>query len=418
MEIHIPETALVLLIGAPGSGVDAFVTRYFTETERIGLRRLRAMLGDDPWASADTALARELMTRIIDARLAGGRLVVLSEDVSARDHRRLWIEVARGHEVPIIGIVIDRAVEDCRARLLELGRIRELGGVEKQVKRVRHGLDSMADEGFSAIYRIDDEVPVVRFESPPRRYRHLTCGFDIIGDVHGCHQELRTLLDRLGYRREDGRWIHPEERMVALTGDLVDRGPDSPGVLRVAMALLASGRGLWVAGNHDVKLARKLGGKDVAVRHGLEATLEQLAGEPAEFSTSVRKTIEGLGSHYILDEGRLVVAHAGLEASLQGRDTVTAWQFALYGQSTGEVDEMGLPIRYPWAERYRGEVAVVYGHTPVREPAWVNNTICVDTGCVFGGSLTALRWPERALVSVPAARVYYRHGTVAESGEG
>ena len=79
----------------------------------------------------------------------------------------------------------------------------------------------------------------------------------------------------------------------------------------------------------------------------------------------------------------------------------------MYGETTGETDEFGLPVRYNWAAEYRGRAMVVYGHTPVPEPEWLNRTICIDTGCVFGGKLTALRYPEKELVSVPALQTYY-----------
>jgi protein phosphatase len=81
--------------------------------------------------------------------------------------------------------------------------------------------------------------------------------------------------------------------------------------------------------------------------------------------------------------------------------------FALYGETTGETDQFGLPVRYPWATDYRGRATVLYGHTPVPTPEWVNDTLCLDTGCVFGGRLTALRYPERELVSVAARQTYY-----------
>ena len=110
----------------------------------------------------------------------------------------------------------------------------------------------------------------------------------------------------------------------------------------------------------------------------------------------------------MLDDGKLVVAHAGLPANMQGRGSGKVRDFALYGDTTGETDEYGLPVRYPWAQEYRGRAMVVYGHTPVPEPEWLNRTICIDTGCVFGGRLTALRYPERELVSVPAAATYYQ----------
>ena len=109
----------------------------------------------------------------------------------------------------------------------------------------------------------------------------------------------------------------------------------------------------------------------------------------------------------MLDGGRLVVAHAGLIERYHGRASGRVRDFCLYGQTTGETDEYGLPVRYPWAQEYRGRAVVLYGHTPVPEPEWLNNTMCLDTGCVFGGRLTALNYPERTLVSVPAARVYH-----------
>jgi polynucleotide kinase-phosphatase len=162
-----------------------------------------------------------------------------------------------------------------------------------------------------------------------------------------------------------------------------------------------------VPGNHEQKLARKLNGRNVQLTHGLPETLAQLSALPASFSEEVRVFIEGLVSHYVLDGGNLVVAHAGLKEAYQGRTSGRVRSFALYGETTGETDEYGLPVRYPWARDYRGSAAVVYGHTPTPTPEWINNTICLDTGCVFGGSLTALRWPSRELVSVPAAREYY-----------
>ncbi len=114
-----------------------------------------------------------------------------------------------------------------------------------------------------------------------------------------------------------------------------------------------------------------------------------------------------LVSHYVLDDGKLVVAHAGMKEEMQGRGSAKVRDFALYGETTGETDEFGLPVRYNWAAEYRGKAMVVYGHTPVPEPEWLNRTINIDTGCVFGGKLTALRYPEKELISVPALRTYY-----------
>jgi protein phosphatase len=96
-----------------------------------------------------------------------------------------------------------------------------------------------------------------------------------------------------------------------------------------------------------------------------------------------------------------------MKEAYQGRASSRVRDFALYGETTGETDDYGLPVRYNWAAEYRGSATVVYGHTPVVNAEWLNRTICLDTGCVFGGRLTALRYPENQLVSVEAASVYY-----------
>jgi len=173
------------------------------------------------------------------------------------------------------------------------------------------------------------------------------------------------------------------------------------------MGMVRSGTALCIPGNHDVRLVRKLRGRNVPLTHGLAETVAQLEDEPPEFVEEIIGFLDRLVSHYVLDGGRLVVAHAGLKESMQGRASGRVRDFALFGETTGETDEFGLPVRYDWATEYRGEAMVVYGHTPVPEAEWVNRTINIDTGCAFGGKLTALRYPEKELVSVPAGRTYY-----------
>jgi protein phosphatase len=154
---------------------------------------------------------------------------------------------------------------------------------------------------------------------------------------------------------------------------------------------------------------RKIRGRNVQVTQGLAESLAQFEAYDARyrgFAQVAAEFFDDLVSHYVLDGGRLVVAHAGLKESMQGRGSGAVREFCLYGETTGETDEFGLPVRYPWAQDYRGESMVVYGHTPVPEPEWLNRTINIDTGCVFGGKLTALRYPEKELVSVPARETY------------
>ena len=243
--------------------------------------------------------------------------------------------------------------------------------------------------------------------------RNDTGPFDIIGDVHGCADELIELLSRLGYRAKlhgVGAERHalvstPKGRRVVFVGDLVDRGPRSPDALRIAMAMVEAGQALCVPGNHDAKFLRWLQGRNVKPIHGFDTTIEQMGAEPPEFHARVRAFIEGLPLHLWLDRGALVVAHAGIRQEMLGSAAGHVREFCLYGDTDG-TDADGLPIRYHWAATYEGSAAIVYGHTPVPDSGWVNNTLCIDTGCCFGGSLTALRWPEREIVSVPAQRMY------------
>jgi protein phosphatase len=238
--------------------------------------------------------------------------------------------------------------------------------------------------------------------------------FDIIGDVHGCADELVDLLGKLGYavRLEgtgDARRVvstAPEGRRAVFLGDLVDRGPNSPDVLRIVMDMCAAGQAIAVIGNHDDKLMRHFKGHDVKLTHGLDRTVADIAAEGDELRPRVLAFLSELPSHALLDGGRLAVAHAGIRENMLGRDSKGARRFGLYGDTSGHLDENGLPERFDFAVDYAGAAAVVYGHTPVAEPEWHNNTVCIDTGCVFGGKLTALRWPEREFVSVPGREAY------------
>ncbi len=255
----------------------------------------------------------------------------------------------------------------------------------------------------------NQEAPIIKVDS-----RHQSGPFDIIGDVHGCIDELTTLLQQLGYgvrfagTGNDRRAVTstPAGRRVLFVGDLVDRGPNSPDVLRLVMDMAAAGQAHTIAGNHDDKFRRWLRGNKVKISSGLERTIAQLEGEPDAFKARTLEFLNRLPSHAWLDAGRLAIAHAGIKESMLGRTYPRAHEFGLFGDTSGRVGPDGLAERFNWAADYRGDTAIVYGHTPVAEAQWLNNTLCIDTGCVFGGKLTALRWPEREIVSVPALGAY------------
>ncbi|MFE2100884.1 polynucleotide kinase-phosphatase [Streptomyces sp. NPDC059468] len=407
--LPVTDLSLVVLVGASGSGKSTFARRHFKPTEVISSDFCRGLVADDENDQSASGDAFDVLHYIAGKRLAAGRRTVVDATSVQQDSRRQLVELAKKYDVLPIAIVLDVPEEVCAqrnaARTDRADMPRRV--IQRHIRELRRSLRHLEREGFRKVHvlrgveEIDGATVVT--EKRFNDLSHLTGPFDIIGDIHGCASELEALLARLGYA--DG--VHPDGRTAVFVGDLVDRGPDSPGVLRRVMSMTGSGNALCVPGNHENKYGRYLKGRKVQHTHGLAETIAQMEGESEEFKAEVRRFLEGLVSHYVLDGGKLVVCHAGLPEKYHGRTSGRVRSHALYGDTTGETDEFGLPVRYPWAEDYRGRAAVVYGHTPVPEATWLNNTICLDTGAVFGGKLTALRWPERELVDVPAERVWY-----------
>ena len=417
-ELHIPELSLVVLIGASGSGKTTFARRAFAPFEVIGSDYCRALVSGDENDQSASGDAFDVLHYIAGKRLDRGLLTVVDATNVSRESRAQLVQLARDHDVLPVAIVLDVPLEVALERnVARPDRDFGPGPVKRQAAMLRKSVRGLGREGFRTVHVLRsaeevDEATVVR-DRLLNDYSDQHGPFDIVGDVHGCLDELLALLDALGYdvrRDDDGRAVdavHPEGRRLVFVGDLVDRGPSSVGVLRLAMGMTAAGHALAVPGNHEAKLVRALDGRNVQVAHGLERTLAELAEETPGFREEVREWCRGLVSHLVLDDRRLVVAHAGLKEAYHGRASGRVRSFALYGDTTGETDEYGLPVRYPWAEEYRGRATVVYGHTPTPVLEWVNNTLCLDTGCVFGGALSALRYPERETVQVPAGAVHY-----------
>jgi protein phosphatase len=416
--LAVPELSLVCLVGASGSGKSTFAAAHFGPFEVLSSDFCRGLVSDDPDDQSATAAAFEVLHHIAGKRLDAGRLTVVDATNVQPEARRSLVALAREHDVLPVAIVLDLPERVCLDR--NAARPDRAFGdrvVKRQRDQLRRSLRSLRREGFRTVHVLGSEQEVsdavVVREKLLTDLRDRPGPFDVVGDVHGCRAELEQLLDQLGYgllHDEAGRPVDavpPPGRTAVFVGDLVDRGPDSPGVLRLVMGMVAAGHALAVPGNHESKLVKALQGRDVQVSHGLEETLVQLGGETAEFRTEVEQFCHGLVSHLVLDGGRLVVAHAGLLEKYHGRSSARVRSFALYGDTTGETDEFGLPVRYPWAQEYRGAATVLYGHTPTPEPEWVNGTMCLDTGAVFGGHLTALRYPEKELVQVPAQQVWY-----------
>ncbi|MGH7224973.1 MAG: polynucleotide kinase-phosphatase, partial [Gemmataceae bacterium] len=412
-------------MGPSGSGKSTFACKHFLPTEILSSDACRGMVSDDENNQAVTKEAFEVLHFIAAKRLALGRLAVIDATNVQLESRKPLVQLARQYHCLPVAIVLNLPERLCHERN-QLRAERNFGPhvVRQQHAQLRRSLRGLGREGFRHVFVLEspEEVEAATVERTSlwndKRQEHGP--FDIIGDVHGCCDELEILLQQLGYVAAsadagDSVWgnrayAHPQGRKAVFVGDLVDRGPRILDSVRLVRNMIYCGSALCVPGNHDMKLMRKLQGRDVQITHGLANSLAEIDALPDEIREPFRKELaeflDGLVSHYVFDGGKLVVAHAGMKAEMQGRGSGRVRDFALYGETTGETDEFGLPIRFNWAAEYRGSAMVVYGHTPVPEAAWLNGTVNIDTGCVFGGKLTALRYPEREFVSVPAARTY------------
>lgn len=424
MEIQIPKLSVVVLIGPSGAGKSTFARRHFAGSEVLSSDVCRGLVSDDENDQSATTDAFDVLHYIASKRLARGRLVVIDATNVQPEARRPLVQLARKYHCLPVAIVLNPPESVCQQRNVARDD-RSFGPhvVRHQRTQLRRSLKGLKREGFRHVFVMEsaeaiESATVTRVPLwNDKRAEHGP--FDIIGDVHGCGDELEALLEQLGYQRveleRESCWgavtyRHPEGRKAFFVGDLVDRGPRVVDVLQIVHNMIESGQALCVPGNHDMKLLRKLRGKNVRLTHGLAETMgeiESLSDDVREpFCAELAEFLDGLVSHYVVDDGKLVVAHAGMKEEMQGRGSGRVREFALYGETTGETDEFGLPERVNWAAEYRGSAMVVYGHTPVPEPEWLNHTVNVDTGCVFGGKLTALRYPEREFVSVAALRTY------------
>src|SRR5215210_2969538 len=303
-ELSIPALSLVVLIGVSGSGKSTFGWQHFRSTEVISSDFCRGLVADDENDQEATKPAFDLLHHIVGLRLAAGRLTVVDATNVQPESRRSLVALAKEHDVLPVAIVLDLPPRLCAERNAARPD-RNFGDhvIKRQHDQLRRSLRGLAREGFRTVHHLTSEAEIAEAViTRTRLYNDLrdqTGPFDVVGDVHGCLAELEALLDQLGYvisRDDHGRSVdaaHDERRMIFL-GDLVDRGPDTPGVLRLVMGMVATGNALCVAGNHEAKLVRALSARKVQVSHGLAETLAQLDAEPEEFRSAVLRFADGL----------------------------------------------------------------------------------------------------------------------------
>jgi serine/threonine protein phosphatase 1 len=212
--------------------------------------------------------------------------------------------------------------------------------------------------------------------------RHKSARTIVIGDVHGCYEELQDLLKELKPR--------PDDRLISV-GDLICKGPESRRVVEWAMAQ----KNLeCILGNHELRFlnCRRRGVIPNVKPYDLDV-YHQFGGFYEEAMNYVSRwplTVSGPG---------FLVVHAGFDPR-EGLE----WQSDVQLTTMRKLKDTG----EPWYELYKEKQLVVYGHWSKPEPVVRKNSIGLDSGCVYGGALTALILPERRLVSVPARRVYQK----------
>lgn len=411
-EISIPEVCLVAMVGATSSGKSEFCKRYFKPTEVLSSDFFRAMITDNENDQAISKEAFDLLFYAANKRLDNMKLTVVDATNIQKEARAQIIETAKRQNVHAAAIVLDLPEE----LLQERNKARSDRNLPPRVvsnhcREVKRAIRYLKRDGFRFVYVIDsleklENVKIIRTKMwNDRKEEHGP--FDVIGDVHGCIDELRMLLNKLGYIENSNGYVHPEGRKAAFLGDLCDRGPGNVEVLKLVMKMVSEGNALAVPGNHDVKLLKYLNGKQVQVTHGLDITVKEIEAQGEDFKKEVAQFLDSLVSHYVLDDGKLVICHAGIKEEYIGRASMRVREFCLYGETTGEYDTYGLPIRLDWAADYRGRANIVFGHIAGKEVKAVNGTYCIDTGCVFGGKLTAFRYPEKQIVDVDALKQYY-----------
>ena len=401
--IEIPEFCLVAMIGATSSGKSSFALKHFKPTEVLSSDFFRGMVADDENDQSASTDAFDLLFYAANKRLKGMKLTVIDATNTQERARKEILDLAREQNVHAAAIVLNLP----EALLLERNRARPDRGypdgvIHRHCQEVRRSIKGLKREGFRFVYVIDsmerlENTQVVRTKLwNDKKDDHGP--FDIIGDIHGCCDELEELLSSLGYVRGVRGYAHPEGRRAVFLGDLCDRGPRNADALETVMEMVKGGNALAVPGNHDVKLLKYLRGKNIQMTHGIDRTAAEMEARGEQFRAEAADFLDGLVSHYVFDDGRLITAHAGLKQEYIGRGSMRVRDFCLYGETTGEFDSYGLPVRLNWAEDYRGKGLVVYGHIAGKEVKALNGTYCIDTGCVFGGKGDRQRAREKTVL--------------------
>lgn len=206
----------------------------------------------------------------------------------------------------------------------------------------------------------------------------------VVGDIHGCFDEFTDLLDLLN--------LKPDDRLIAV-GDLITKGPKNREVLDL---LMSDPRLTSVVGNHDRLIRQKLRGEPVGLNKDQRRVLKELGPNPDAYESFLRSL------PFTIDLGSHLVVHAGIRPGVDLDKQMASDMTEIRTMGADPPQRRGLP----WYSVYRGPRMILFGHWPAKRPRRAPYAIGLDTGCVYGGNLTAFVVDTEEFVSVPAREKY------------
>ncbi|TDL78498.1 polynucleotide kinase-phosphatase [Peribacillus frigoritolerans] len=439
MQIVLPYAGIVLLIGPSNSGKSTLLKRMIEKreilpSEVISSDDFRVLVSDiefidwrdRPKDEADSLLgdyqsiskeAFSMMDSVIDARCRLNKLTFVDATHLHPDDRKRYLSLARKNNVPIISIVMDIHEDELLIRDEQRDNPRGKRRIRQQYQTFKKEKRFIKKEGYMSVYTIKetDNLEFNRRSNPIEK--DIESGIDIIGDIHGCYEEMILVLEKLGYHQnQDGLYLHPEGRKFVSIGDIMSRGPQSLKTMLFFCEHVSKNLAYMIDSNHGWKIARWLDGRNVTLNHGDEKVEEEFnvyekeAG--SEKAEEAKKTLKAFllqaPSHYVFTKNgvqTLICTHAGIKDEFIGKQSEAISDFCRYGDTDG-FDEKGKPIRKDWYISHKKKALIVWGHDPKPAPLLINQTINIDQGVVFGGALTAFRYPEGEFISVKAKQDY------------